>query len=375
MRRLLGVLALLLAGCAAAHPTVGVSGEPTLEEKAGQLLLVGFRGRTLEEAGPILRDIRASHLGGVILFSRDVALGSGERNIASPAQVRELTAGLQAAAAVPLFIAADQEGGRVARLNPKYGFPGTLSAQFLGTQNDLALTRAEADKTAATLAAAGVNFNLAPVVDLALNPQNPVIAGLERSYSADPAVVAAHAGEVIAAHRARGILTALKHFPGHGSSTADSHLGVTDVSSTWHEVELVPYRLLIQRGLADSVLTAHIFNSRIDPVYPATLSAAAIDGLLRGRLGFGGVVISDDLQMGAIRSAYGWEETVTAALNAGVDILLVGNNLDYDPEIVPKTVALISRLVAEGKVSPARIDASWRRVMALKARLAQAPPG
>ena len=128
------------------------------------------------------------------------------------------------------------------------------------------------------------------------------------------------------------------------------------------------------RGLPDAVMTAHLYNRRLDPQHPATLSALTVDGLLRGRLGYQGVVISDDLQMGAIRAAYGWEQTVTAALAAGVDILLIGNNLTYEADIVPRTVTLIRQLVAEGKISPQRIDASWRRIQALKARLRPAVP-
>jgi beta-N-acetylhexosaminidase len=295
--------------------------------------------------------------------------------VASPEQLRSLLASLQHAAAIPLLVAVDQEGGQVTRLKPRHGFPATLSARSLGERNDLELTGREADRMAAILAEMGINLNLAPVVDLLSNPDNPVIARLERSFAADPQAVAEQAAAVIAAHHRHGVLCAIKHFPGHGSSRDDSHLGVVDVSATWSERELEPFRLLLGQGLADAVMTAHLYNRRLDPRYPATLSAPTVDGLLRGRLGYQGVVISDDLQMGAIRSAYGWEQTVTAALAAGIDILLIGNNLDYEADIVPRTVALIQQLVADGKVSPQRIAASWRRIQALKARLRPAAPG
>ena len=362
---------LLLSACAAEKPQpVKITAvEPSLEEKIGQMLMVGFRGLAVVDGDPILRDIRQYHLGGVILFDRDVASGGAQRNIASPGQVRELVATLQKAARVPLLVAIDQEGGRVARLKEQQGFPRSLSARFLGDRNDPQLTRRETAFMATALAAAGINLNLAPVVDLNVNPDNPVIAKLDRSFSSDPQVVVDQAEAFIAAHHERGVLCAIKHFPGHGSSRDDSHLGLVDVSETWSDVELEPYRRLIANGIVDVVMTAHIYNKQLDPVYPATLSRAVITGMLRGMLGYDGVVISDDLQMGAIRAEYSWEETVQTAIDAGVDILLIANNTQFDPGVVPKTVDLIQTLVREGKVSPQRIDASYQRIQRLKARL------
>ena len=367
---LLGI-SLLLSACAAEKPQpVKITAvEPSLEEKIGQMLMVGFRGLTVVDGDPILRDIRQYHLGGVILFDRDVASGGMQRNIASPGQVRDLVASLQQTAKVPLLVAVDQEGGRVARLKEQQGFPRSLSARFLGDRSDPQLTRRETAFMATALATAGINLNLAPVVDLNVNPDNPVIAKLERSFSSDPQVVTEQAEAFIAAHHERGVLCAIKHFPGHGSSRDDSHLGLVDVSETWSDVELEPYRRLIANGIVDAVMTAHIYNKQLDPVYPATLSRAVITGMLRGMLGYDGVVISDDLQMGAIRAEYSWEETVQTAIDAGVDILLIANNTQFDPDIVPKTVDLIQTLVREGKVSPQRIDASYQRIQRLKARL------
>ncbi|MEX2238888.1 MAG: glycoside hydrolase family 3 N-terminal domain-containing protein [Dehalococcoidia bacterium] len=142
-----------------------------------------------------------------------------------------------------------------------------MSAQELGSIGDPAVTRAESEAIAATLRAAGINLNLAPVVDLNTNPDNPVIGGLERSFSADPEVVAEQAAAFIEGHRAQRILTALKHSPGHGNSVDDSHLGFVDVTETWSEAELEPYRALVDAGLADIVMAAHVFNSNIDPVF------------------------------------------------------------------------------------------------------------
>jgi beta-N-acetylhexosaminidase len=170
----------------------------------------------------------------------------------------------------------------------------------------------------------------------------------------------------IAAHHQRGVLTTLKHFPGHGSSRSDSHLGFTDVSDTWTRDELEPYARIIEAGQADAIMTAHIFNSHLDKQDPATLSPATINGLLRGELGFEGVVISDDLQMAAITAHYGFETAIRKALEAGVDILVFGNNLNYDEEIVPRTIKVIRSLVDTGVISEARIDLSYQRIMRLK---------
>jgi beta-N-acetylhexosaminidase len=338
----------------------------TLREQVGQLLTVGFRGLEAGPRSPIVRDISAGRVGGVVLFDRDLALASDQRNIRSPRQVKKLISSLQHAAAVPLLVAVDQEGGKVARLNKRHGFPATVSARFLGEADDPELTRRHAVSTAAVLAAAGFTLNFAPLVDLDSNPENPIIGKLERSFSPDPAVVVRHALAVIEGHRLHGIRCCLKHFPGHGSSRRDSHLGFTDVSDTWEPRELEPYRALIARGRADAVMTAHVFNRHLDPEFPATLSGKTITGLLRQELGFAGAVICDDMDMQAIRGEYDRETALELALNAGNDIILIGNNLACDDEVAARTQELILGLVAAGRVPRARIDEACRRVMTLK---------
>jgi beta-N-acetylhexosaminidase len=338
----------------------------TLREQVGQLLMVGFRGLEAGEHSPIIRAIRTGSVGGVVLFDRDLALKSSERNIRSPRQVKKLIASLQNAAAIPLLVAVDQEGGQVARLKEKHGFPATVTAQSLGDLDDPLETRRQAVTIAAALAKAGFNLNFTPVVDLNINPENPVIGRFERSFSADPSLVVRHALAVIAAHRQKGVRCCLKHFPGHGSSRQDSHLGFTDVSDTWAPLELEPYRELIARGQADVVMTAHIFNRRLDTEFPATLSSKTIDGLLREELGFNGVVISDDLDMKAISAEYERITALRLALNAGNDVILIANNQAYDESIAVRTQEMILGLVAAGHVSKARIEESFRRVMDLK---------
>lgn len=337
-----------------------------LEQKIAQMMLVGFRGTALTDDNPIVRAIRDYRIGGVTLYDYDVILKQYGRNITSPAQLQALTAALQTLTRTPLFIAVDQEGGRIVRLKERYGFPPTVSAQSLGMADDLILTAQAADGIAGTLVENGLNLNLAPVVDLNVNPDNPVIGKLERSFSADPAVVTRHAGEVVAVQRRRGVMSALKHFPGHGSSAGDSHQGFVDVTETWSEIELLPYQNLIGADLCDLVMTAHIYNARLDADYPATLSRPIITGLLREQLGFTGVVVTDDLQMGAIAQYYSYETAVIRTLDAGVDILLVANNLAYDPDVVPKTLDIVLSAIARGELDAQRIDESCSRIMALK---------
>jgi beta-N-acetylhexosaminidase len=335
----------------------------------GQMLLVGFRGLIVDDQHPIMADIRDRHLGGVVLFDWDGPARSPVRNVESPAQLQALTATLRAAADSPLLIAIDQEGGQVARLSPRHGFPASASHQQLGELADPALTADTAQAMARLLAQAGINLNLAPVVDVATNPANPIIARYGRSFGADPALVSRLAAAFIQAHHNEGVLCCPKHYPGHGSSSADSHHGFVDVTDTWSRAELQPYVDLIQAGLTDSIMTAHVFNAALDPVYPATLSGSTLDGLLRGELGYDGVVISDDMQMGAIRWHYGYEDAVLAAVDAGVDILAISNNVLFEEDVVSRTVQILQRAVAQGRIGRARIEQSYSRIQRLKQRL------
>ncbi len=338
----------------------------TLQQKIAQMLMIGFRGITISDSDPIARDIAQLGIGAVILFDYDLLLKSYDRDIASPEQLRELTAALSSRAAIPLLIAVDQEGGRVERLKLRHGFPPTVSAQYLGRVNAPAQTAWFSDATAKTLRKAGINVNFAPVVDLNINPDNPVIGRLERSFSADPTVVTTHARQVVLAHERNGILTSLKHFPGHGSSSTDSHKGFVDLTDTWNESELAPYRILISEGLCRMVMVGHIFNRRIDLDYPATLSSATINGLLRQKLGFNGVVVSDDLQMGAISQYYPLETAVEKAIIAGVDILDICNEAHYDPDVAGKVIDLVTSLVKRGVITEERINLSYYRIRSLK---------
>jgi len=341
--------------------------QPTLRQKIGQMLLAGFRGYEISDHHPIARDLAARNLGGVILYDQDMADATRPgRNIQSRAQVKALIESLQRRARTPLLVAIDQEGGQVNRLKPAYGFAETISHEELGTINRPEQTFAHAERTALTLLDLGINLNLAPVVDLNAGPDNPIIAGKRRSFSADPRIVARHAIEFARAHRRHGIMTCAKHFPGHGSARGDTHLGVVDVTKYWTEQELIPFQRLIQAELCDVVMTAHVFNARLDPDRPATLSRPVLGGLLRGRLGFEGVILSDDMEMKAIANEYSLEEAVRHGIQAGLDVLCFGNNMNFDPDIGEKAAGIIYRLVKGGEISEVRIDESFQRVQRLK---------
>jgi beta-N-acetylhexosaminidase len=193
---------------------------------------------------------------------------------------------------------------------------------------------------------------------------------LERSFSADPEIVIDHAREFIEAYRQHGILCAIKHFPGHGSSLADSHLGVSDVTKTWKEIELEPYKHFISEGMVDAIMTAHVFNRKWDPKYPATLSRLVINNWLRGKLGFQGVVFSDDIQMKAIIGKYGLETAIQRTITAGIDIITIGNNLGtFKPHIATEVTNIIKKLIKKGIIKPERIEESYQRILAFKNKL------
>ena len=364
------VVALLIAldACAGTAPR-SESAPPVAE-----LLLVGFPGTEVTDNAELHHLVCEVKVGGVILFERSVATGA-PRNMVSGEQVARLTRDLQAlavrCAGRPLFIATDNEGGRVARLSPRLGYPAFPSAEELGRADDVANTRSEAQKMAVALRQAGINWNLAPVVDVAVNPKNPAVVALGRSFSPDPAKVIAHAKAFIEGMHDEGILTALKHFPGHGSSRADSHAGFTDVTSTADlDKELAPYRALIAMGLADSVMTAHVFNRGLDPWDPATLSRYTVTRILRRQMHYEGVVVSDDLLMGAIVKHYGLEEAAVEALRAGVDVLLVSeNSLKKEPRAVERVIGAVHRSIAQGWLSRSRVDEALQHVAALRNRL------
>ncbi|WP_421951576.1 glycoside hydrolase family 3 protein [Pelagibacterium sp.] len=342
----------------------------SLEDMAGQMVMVGFRGNAANSAGvrAVREQIARGEIGGVMFL---------RTNVASLEAVRGINRSLIAARPwLPPFIALDQEGGQIERLTAAVGFGEIPSARAIAAQTpDRA--RAIYAGLADDLARLGFNVNFGPVVDLDLNPDNPIIGRYERAYGDDPVEVVARASAFVEAHHDAGIATALKHFPGHGSSAEDTHEGFVDVTGVWQPVELEPYREMIESGLADMVMIAHLYNGDIqgDSVgqLPASLSRTWIEGVLRDDLGFSGVTISDDLEMGAIRSRFDLHDTVVTAVEAGVDILLFSNTAEYDRGL---GAAIHQVLVDEGRADPAfadRIAQSYGRIIALKRQIGIVP--
>jgi len=337
-----------------------------LKEKIGQLFLIGFEGATLSKNHPVAIDITKRNLGGVILFDRLLAKNLTTNNIVSLPQVTELTSTLQDLAQGNLLIAVDQEGGMVARLKEQHGFPATPSAEILGKEIAMKETARYSHLVANTLSSLGINFNLAPVVDLNINKKNPVIGGCGRSFAEDPQTVFENARLWVEAHHKAGLLSCLKHFPGHGSSVHDSHLGFVDISTTWDKTELHPFREFIAAGYQEAVMIGHLFNRNLDELHPAPLSYPIIHGILREQLGHSGVIVSDDMQMKAITDHYGLAEACCRAISAGVDLLIIGNNLCHDPQILEKVQNEIIKALKDGRLTEKRIEEAWSRIQHFK---------
>ena len=339
-----------------------------LDTMIGQMIMVGFLGDHERDPGvKAVRDQLAKGIvGGVVLYPE---------NIASPNELRTLTAFLRnAKSSLVPFIAVDQEGGLVQRLTRRNGHRYFPSAWSVG-RNPVYASADSAERLYATmaegLAYAGFNLNFGPVVDLNVNPANPVIGQRDRSFSADPNTVTALARAFIVAHRNADIVTVAKHFPGHGSSHVDSHKALADVSESWREIEIEPYRALAKDGLLDAVMLGHLYHPTFSDgaKLPASLSGRAVRALRDKSIGFDGVVVSDDMEMGGVSHDYSLEERVIKAVNAGTDLLMFSNVQAQDVELGPKIHAIIAAAVRDGRISRSRIDKAYGKITALKRRL------
>jgi beta-N-acetylhexosaminidase len=328
----------------------------TLREQIGQMVMCGFSGKTPTEE--LLRLIREYRLGNVIYF-RD--------NIGTPEEVRQLSATLQEASAQagnsPLWIAVDQEGGMVARIDRQVALmPGNMA---LGAAGSPELVYETARISGVELRSLGINLNFAPCVDVNNNKANPVIG--VRSYGEDAGVVGLMGARAVQGYQDAGISACPKHFPGHGDTTADSHLELPTVPhdlERLRQVELPPFRSAIAAG-ADVVMTAHVQFPAYDASgLPATLSAAVLEGLLREELGFGGVIATDCLEMKAISGTVGVGRGAVMAVKAGADLVLVS----HTPELQFEALEAIYQAVLSGELSREQIAASASRIREAKAR-------
>lgn len=322
-------------------------------EAIGSMLCVGFRGARAGDRyfDDDVAEMRRARVGGVILFDRDVATGEEHRNIEGAEQARALVGTLREHLGAKLIVAIDQEGGSVARLRPERGFdaaPGAAEVALMAA----AARREIAESQARQVARLGVGLNFSPCVDVAVAPDGPVIGAMGRSFGADADVVVACALEVIDAHRRCGVAACVKHFPGHGSAAVDSHEALPDVSRTYDEArELGVFARLARE--APAVMVGHLLCARFDEEWPASLSKKTIEGVLRGRLGFGGVVVTDSLDMGALARRYSLEERVVGAVNAGADLLVHGFNAPGEAGAHPAMgmVEVMERGIVDGAIA------------------------
>jgi beta-N-acetylhexosaminidase len=344
-------------------PTPGVEAEAeqllarmSLEQKVGQVMIVAFREATISPA--IAEMVRDRHVGGVILFTQ---------NLGDPQHAHELIDNLQGLAVgggtgIPLFTAMDQEGGVVYRsANGATVWP---SQMLFGAAGDGDLIERCAQMTAAELRALGINVNFAPVLDVNNNPANPVIG--TRSFGADPRAVAALGARAISAYQSAGVVAVGKHFPGHGDTDVDSHLALPVIDKSTGDLEtfeLIPFRAAIAAGV-DAIMTAHIALPQITGDAPATLAPQALTTLLRQGMGFDGLIITDDLEMGAIVDSYGTAEAALRGFRAGADLLL----FRFSAEQQRRAFGLLLDAVQREPAMAARLDESVRRIIRLKLR-------
>jgi beta-N-acetylhexosaminidase len=352
------------AGALIGAPYVLRAGAAIADSAIGQMFIVGFAGSSAAAAGAqnLARHVASGAVGGVCFLGYNVRSRKGLESLTR----LFASAGRHGA---PL-ITIDQEGGAVQRLGPKLGYPAVPAAKTVAAKHDVKGALAIYAAMARELRDAGFNFNMAPVVDLGFEPRNPVVTKWGRCFGADGATVARYAGACVAAHREAGVLTALKHFPGHGSTLTDSHAKPVDITATWRPEELEPYRQLERAGLIDIVMSGHLAHAKLTGGEPATLSHRAISGLLRGDIGYDGVAMTDDLDMAAIRSRYDLADAVVRAIAAGNDLVLLSNSATPDPDMPVKMAAAVREAIAQGRLAAARIEEAGGRIAALKARLA-----
>ena len=331
-------------------------------KEIANMFMLGFYGTNAKQGTAIRNDICKKGLGGVILFDKSPTKEKKVKNIISFNQVKKLNQELKSCNTRPL-IAVDQEGGLVQRIRFSGNYPEAITVAAKGA--------AYANKLYSSMAKElhnlGFNVNFAPVVDLALNPKNRVIVKYGRSFGKNPQTVIKYATIFINQMHKNGIAATLKHFPGHGSSLGDTHKGFVDVTKLWKQEELLPYQYL--KNKADLVMVAHIFNANQDANLPASLSKRTID-ILRKDIGYNGVVISDDLQMGAISKYYSLKERVKKSINAGVDIMLFGNQVAPKKVItIDRLISIVKELVKSGEIQESSIKMANRRINRLKEKL------
>ncbi len=334
----------------------------SLEQKIGQLLLVFVSGRELSPS--LQRSIDEYHAGGIVLFQDNISDSLQTVTLINAAQ----TAAISANVGIPLFVAVDQEGGTISRM-PQTA-PVFPSQMALAATGDLDMAELMARSHAAQLKALGFNMNLAPVLDVNDNPDNPIIG--TRSFGSNPQWAAQLGGRMVKAYKDSNIVAVVKHFPGHGNAAVDSHDALPIVRKSAEDidaVELAPFKQMVWTGDADAIMTAHIaFPALDDSGLPATLSSKILGGVLRDRLGFRGLIMSDSMSMDAIDRKYTNAQAIVMAFRAGIDLLATGSDIGrFTPAARPEYQTLL-KAIREEPALQQRLNESVRRILLTKAR-------
>lgn len=328
-----------------------------LDYKIGQMIIIGFNGNTTHSLGfnKVLKQLKNNEISGVLLFSK---------NIKSKEDLIKMNEKLINNSSLTPFISIDNEGGIVQR----YDFYKHKSAKEV-SKLDVSDTKEEYKKLASAQKELKINLNFAPCVDLEIN-QDSIIKKKERSYGVNPETVSKYAEIFIKEHNKIKIATSIKHFPGHGSVSGDTHKGFVDATNTFQKEELIPYYNLEKYSKLNMVMVSHIFNSNIDDKYPASLSEKTIKGMLINEIGFDGIIISDDYDMKAIRDNYSLRDIIVNSINSGINILIFSNNIESKDKNLPKKIRkIIKNEIKLGNIKIEDIDNSYQKIIRLKRRL------
>jgi beta-N-acetylhexosaminidase len=338
--------------------------DAVLQGKIDQLFIVGFRGTSMSTAPDAQRILAETNIGGVILFDYDTPTRLYGRNISSKIQVSSLVKDLQSKSQTPLFISIDEEGGKVSRLKKVPGFTPTLSAEKLSRKTDIQV-QGVAKGLGKILYSYGFNMNFAPVLDVNVNKRSPAIGLVGRSFSPLQSVVSRKAVAFSKGLQQSSIIPVGKHYPGHGSSVGDTHKGFVDITKTFKQYELEPFKKACASGIP-AIMVGHLFDSNVDVDFPATLSKAHIDRLKN--LGCTSqVIVTDDIDMKALNGQYSRHDVLVKAFNAGIDIVIASNNINaYNPDQFFVDRKIIFDAVKAGEISEVRINEAYNKVTDLK---------
>lgn len=324
----------------------------TLDEKIGQMLVAGVNGTQMDE--PTKKLIQTHKVGGFIFFSDH--LKRPEQTVRFLNQLKDANTDNP----LPLLLSVDQEGGNVTRLPG--GIANFPTNQKIGNANDPDISYEVGSLLGQELKEFGFNLNFAPVLDVNSNPDNPIIG--DRSFSADPDIVSELGIQTMKGIESQGVISSIKHFPGHGDTSVDSHLALPVVNKSLQELqslELIPFKRAIDDG-ADLVMVAHILLPKLDDTYPSSLSKSVVTELLREKLDYKGVVITDDMTMKAIADNYGMGDAAVQAVKAGSDLILIA----HDAQKAVTALEALKSAVRQGEISEDRIDESVKRIIQLK---------